>query len=448
MPSSLTYRFSELALTTHPPENVVEVSRSGLIDYLGCAFAGIDNPAYQKVRAAFLPLAGQKGSFLLGQDTAVDPATAALLNGTLSHVLDFDDIHSDVRGHPSIVVLSALFAYLPNIPNVTAIQFLEAYCVGVEAMARLGRAMRHKHYETGFHATATLGPLGATVALGYLLNMTPDFLNNALGIAATQAAGLRAQFSTEVKPIHAGFAARSAISAILLTLAGVEGNRDILESQFGFFKTLGMDNALPSVCLNGWGKEWAIEKPGLIFKLYPCCGASYLPISAFLKLRKNNSFSLDEIERVIVTFPPGGDAALTVTKPETGRQGQFSIEYILAAFLVKENIDLSLFKDKAIAPEILSVMSLISRETDFQAPSLQEAPEKRFAKVTIIYNNSTSISYVARSLPKVAKYEIKNKFFINTKSVLKDNFDVWRSIHSMKSREDLMLFLGLLGKSQ
>ncbi|MBS0967248.1 hypothetical protein JK165_14435 [Acetobacter okinawensis] len=66
MPSSLTYRFSELALTTHPPESAVEVSRSGLIDYLGCAFAGIDNPAYQKVRAAFLPLAGQKGSFLLG----------------------------------------------------------------------------------------------------------------------------------------------------------------------------------------------------------------------------------------------------------------------------------------------------------------------------------------------------------------------------------------------
>ncbi|WP_086658160.1 MmgE/PrpD family protein [Acetobacter orientalis] len=448
MPSSLTYRFSELALTTHPPESVVEVSRSGLIDYLGCTLAGIDNPAYQKVRAAFLPLAGQKGGLLLGQETEVDPATAALLNGTLSHVLDFDDIHSDVRGHPSIVVLSALFAYLPNIPNITAIQFLAAYCVGVEAMARLGRAMRHKHYETGFHATATLGPLGATVALGYLLNLTPDLLSNSLGIAATQAAGLRAQFSTEVKPIHAGFAARSAISAILLTLAGVEGNRNILESQFGFFKTLGMDDALPSVCLNDWGEKWAIEKPGLIFKLYPCCGASYLPISAFLKLRENNSFSLEEIERIIVTFPRGGDAALTVTKPETGRQGQFSIEYILAAFLVKGNIDLSLFKDKAIASDILSVMPLISRETDFQAPSLQEDPEKRFAKVTIIYKNSRSISYAAHSVPKVTQYQIKNKFLLNTKPVLKGNLDVWNDVHSMKSNKDLMSFLDSLIKIQ
>ncbi|WP_244983732.1 MmgE/PrpD family protein [Acetobacter okinawensis] len=384
----------------------------------------------------------------LGQDTAVDPATAALLNGTLSHILDFDDIHSDVRGHPSIVVLSALFAYLPNIPNVTAIQFLAAYCVGVEAMARLGRAMRHKHYETGFHATATLGPLGATVALGYLLKLTPDLLSNSLGIAATQAAGLRAQFSTEVKPIHAGFAARSAISAILLTLSGVEGNRNILESQFGFFKTLGMDDALPSVCLNDWGKEWAIEKPGLIFKLYPCCGASYLPISAFLKLRENNSFPLNEIEKIIVTFPLGGDAALTVTKPETGRQGQFSIEYILAAFLVKKNIDLSIFKDKVVAPDILSVMPLISREIDFQAPSLQEAPEKRFAKVTVIYKNSRSISYVARSLSKVTQYEIKNKFFLNTKSVLKDSFDVWNNIHSMKSSKDLKSLLYSLSQTQ
>ncbi|MBS0967036.1 MmgE/PrpD family protein [Acetobacter okinawensis] len=378
----------------------------------------------------------------------MDPATAALLNGTLSHILDFDDIHSDVRGHPSIVVLSALFAYLPNIPNVTAIQFLAAYCVGVEAMARLGRAMRHKHYETGFHATATLGPLGATVALGYLLKLTPDLLSNSLGIAATQAAGLRAQFSTEVKPIHAGFAARSAISAILLTLSGVEGNRNILESQFGFFKTLGMDDALPSVCLNDWGKEWAIEKPGLIFKLYPCCGASYLPISAFLKLRENNSFPLNEIEKIIVTFPLGGDAALTVTKPETGRQGQFSIEYILAAFLVKKNIDLSIFKDKVVAPDILSVMPLISREIDFQAPSLQEAPEKRFAKVTVIYKNSRSISYVARSLSKVTQYEIKNKFFLNTKSVLKDSFDVWNNIHSMKSSKDLKSLLYSLSQTQ
>ncbi|WP_086650932.1 MmgE/PrpD family protein [Acetobacter cibinongensis] len=444
MSSSLTYRFSELALTAHPPESVIELSRSGLIDYLGCAFAGIDNPAYQKVRAAFLPLAGQKGSFLLGQGIEVDPATAALLNGTLSHVLDFDDIHSDVRGHPSIVVLSALFAYLPNIPNVSAIQFLSAYCVGVEAMARLGRAMRHKHYETGFHATATLGPLGATVALGYLLNVTPNLLSNALGIAATQAAGLRAQFSTEVKPIHAGFAARSAISAILLTLAGIEGNRGILDSQFGFFKTLGMDDALPAVCLNGWGKEWTIESPGLIFKLYPCCGASYLPISAFLELRKNNNFSWDEIEKIIVTFPPGGDAALTVTKPETGRQGQFSIEYILAAFLVKKNVDLSLFKDGTIAPDISSVMSLISRKTDFQSPTLQEAPEKRFAKVTVIFKNSTSISHVSRSLPDVSKQDIKNKFFQNTHFILAKNADVWNDIYSMRSSEDLGLLLKLL----
>lgn len=103
-----------------------------------------------------------------------------------------------------------------------------------------------------------------------------------------------------------------------------------------------------------------------------------------------------------------------------------------------------MFKDDAIAPDILSVMSLIARETDFQAPSLQEAPEKRFAKVTVVLKNSRSISYASRSLPDVSKQDIKNKFFQNTKSVLKKNSDVWYSVYFMRSVEDLDLFLKFL----
>ena len=265
MQRGLTPRFAERIAESCPGAEAIAAARYGVLDFLAAALGGLDDGGYKKVKAALLPMAGAPVASVFGHPDRVDVQTAALLNGTLGHALDYDDVQAGVRGHPSTVILPALFTAAER-EGSTAEAVLAAYAVGVEAMARLGRAMGSRHYETGFHNTATLGPVGAAAALGHLLGFAPEALANALGIAATQAAGLRLQFASEVKPLHAGLAARAGVLAVELARAGLAGNAAFLDGTLGFLAVLGLGGAAPERCVEGWGEPWEILSPGLGFK--------------------------------------------------------------------------------------------------------------------------------------------------------------------------------------
>ncbi|RKJ64051.1 MmgE/PrpD family protein, partial [Butyricicoccus sp. 1XD8-22] len=166
---------------------------------------------------------GFQVSPIIGQGRKSTPQQSALVNGFLAHALDFDDVHTEVRGHPSAVLLSTLLA-LASTNDVTGKRFLEAYVVGVEVMARIARAVKDSHYEKGWHNTGTIGVLAAALAGGYMLQFSRDQLAQALGFAATQSSGLRCHFGTETKPLHAGLAARAAVLSVNLTMVNFVNN--------------------------------------------------------------------------------------------------------------------------------------------------------------------------------------------------------------------------------
>jgi 2-methylcitrate dehydratase PrpD len=310
---------------------------------------------------------------------------AALVNGFMGHALDYDDVHSDVRGHPSSVILPTLFA-LSSGHEISGKRFLDAYIIGVEVMARLGQAIGTTSYLQGWHNTSLLGGVAATFAGGYLLAFSAADMMNAVGIASSQAAGLRAQFGTEMKPLHAGLAAQQAVQSIELTAQDFRGTDAALNSKIGFLHVYGgkeADEAVRSALTEDWGKYWRIAEPGLWFKRNPFCSAAAHGADAVLELAGLH-LTVSEIEKIDIVFPPGGDAALIHTRPKTGEQGRFSIEYVVALALLGKPLTLGNFGATAVSLEAEKLMGKMSRSYDAEhKPDAQAIPKGRFTIVRL-----------------------------------------------------------------
>lgn len=383
--SPLTLRLAEHIATTPPlTGTLVARAQDGLIDWLAAALAGAGTPEAARARALFLPLAGPGTAAILGTDAQTDPLSAALLNGQAGHALDYDDMHPVMRGHPSTVILPALLT-----AEATGAAFLDAYVMGVEVAARLGRAVGPRHYEQGFHATSTVGPVAAAAALARMKRLPPDLTAVALGAAATQGAGLRAEFGTEIKPLHAGFAARAGVQAVLIAEAGFTGAEDVLEAPAGFLAAFGLGAAAPDTMLDGWGESWQIETPGLIFKEFACCTGTHCAAQATLALAARHDIPRDRIARITVTFPPAGDAALNVKRPKTGVEGRFSVEYVVASILTEGYPGLATFGERAVPAPVADLIPRVIRAFDDSAPRLSNDPNTRFSVVEIALTDGT-----------------------------------------------------------
>ena len=437
MSQDLTHRYATLIAGSRPGPAALAAARDGVLDFLAAAVGGLEDGGYLKVKRALLPLAGQGPASVIGHPGRVDAQTAALLNGTLGHALDYDDVQAGVRGHPSTVILPALLAMAEE-SGAGAEALLAAYVTGVEAMARLGRAMGSRHYETGFHNTATLGPVGAAAALSHLLGLSAGDTANALGIAATQAAGLRLQFASEVKPLHAGLAARAGVLAVLLARAGLQGNSAFLDGRLGFLQVLGLGGAAPERAVAGWGEEWEILSPGLAFKAYACCGASHLPADAILDLIAGHGVGAEDVAEAVVTFPPGGEAALVVTEPRSGLDGRFSVEYVIAAALLDGRLGVATFADRPLRADIAALLPRIRRQVDHAVPSIGEAPEKRFARVDLHLRDGRRLSRTAMKVRGVGDLGGK---FLDAASGLADAAAIPEFVGSMRTEQDLARLL-------
>lgn len=185
MTDHVTEALSQAIIGSKPSAEAVAIARTAIVDFLACALGGANDRSTRLVSKVL----GTSGNVvLIGQSRTADPFTAALINGHAAHVLDYDDVHGSVRGHPTIAIIPALLSVAAE-GKIRADALISAYIVGLETMARLGLAMGTKHYETGFHATATLGPIGAAAAIAHLLKFDAPTTAIALGLAATQSAG-------------------------------------------------------------------------------------------------------------------------------------------------------------------------------------------------------------------------------------------------------------------
>ena len=368
----------------------------------------------------------------------VKRADKALYYGFASHYLDFDDAQANLAGHFSTVLYSALLAVLE--PNDTWHDFLRAYIVGAELEGIIGSLINPAHRTQGWHSTGTVGVIGAAAAIGALRGLHGESLAQLLSLAATQSAGMFFQSGTDGKPLHAGLAARNGVWAYeLLQHTSLQTSTKPFDPERGWFKTIGNITVTSNDIASRWLAPGQLIDPGLWMKVHPYCSAaicgaeaaetvahriytssSYvskhynvspdaeaqgkrrlcdtsdsLPVFANREKEEkcnlcadSDLFLWDDIERVTVHFPPGADAALRYTAPSTGREGQFSIEYIVYQVLAYGAVQDELFKIDTIDQSVRDYMSRIERFYDLPKVSQTE----RITKVTVTLKNGETFT--------------------------------------------------------
>lgn len=330
--------------------DTLHAAHRALLDTLAVMVAGGTDPAVARLEAALDRQAdGPCPSPWRSHRYAV--ADAALLYGMASHMDDYDDVSMLAVCHPSAPVVSALLAAQLggwSAPGADGHRFVAALAIGTEVLIRVGQAMGFRHYALGFHATSTLGTLGAAAAVAHLAGLDTERTQHALAIAASMASGLRQNFGSMVKPLHVGLAAANGLRAVRLAQAGIEGAQEIFEGR-GFLQAFSGGETQTFPADLALGAPLAIASPGFEQKRYPCCYMLHKMVEAALHLRRTEGCTLDQVARAHVRMPQGGTQPLIHPFPRSGLHGKFSGPYAVAASLTDGRIDLASFTDAAVA---------------------------------------------------------------------------------------------------
>lgn len=376
---------SELIAETSVEQTKIawEAAERGIVDYLAAAAAGAKTETARKLIDLIEREGGAKRAPLLFTEFQgivngkANEGQSALYNGVIGHVLDYDDVHEEVRGHPSTVILPALIALSSEDRNEE--RFLAAYIIGVDVMARLGRCIP-EHYVAGWHSTATFGAIAAAAAGAYYREMNVEEIEKALGIAATRAAGLRLQFGSDMKAFHAGYAAKIGVEAVQYLQAGLTANLGVLTGKQGFLALYGEGNISSEELTKDWGLPWRISSPGLWMKRYPFCSAVMHAADAAMQIKEEYNILPQNIKKIELVFPPNGDAALIHPQPRNGEEGRFSPEYVVALILSGKELNFSRFSyNQKIDTTLCSLMKKMLRLYDDTIIASEEAmPKGRF----------------------------------------------------------------------
>jgi len=335
------------------PEEVYDHAKLALLDWMGVTVAGSSEPLALKLIEHSEFLGGNEQSSVLGHRMKMSVTQAALINGSSSHAHDFDDSHSVFRGHPSASIFASLFA-LAELENSNGKDFLTAYVIGLHTALAIAESNGKEIYAKGLHNTSILGIIGSAAAAARLLGLDEEQTLNALGIATTQAFGLKASFGTMSKPFHAGHAAEGAVTAVLLARDGFTGAHNILEGPNGLFEAMG--GAVNEQGLENLGKVWGIKQ--LAVKYHASCHWTHSPIEAALQLQKENSLRHQDIEAIRILVSEIALKTANIQQPETGLQGKFSIPYTAANALVTGSTGIPAFTDDSVKnPEIRALIS-------------------------------------------------------------------------------------------
>ena len=312
------------------------------------------------LEAASTASLGQAPCHIIGGSQQCDPLNAALLNGTAAHALDFDDMNQNMMGHPSVALVPSLFA-LGEQTNASGCEILRAYLVGFETACKLGRAVTYAHHDKGWHGTATIGIFGAVAACCTLLKYDTTITAQALSIATSLASGIRANFGTMTKPLHAGHAGRNAIFAALAAKEGFTANALAFEVNQGFFDVfLGTNIARPERALEKWYDPPEILDPGVCLKLYPSGAHTHPFIEMVRSLVAEHSLSIEMIERIDVLSEQSRHDHINRPDPHSGLEAKWSIHYLLARTLTDGWPKLSHFSDSATkAPNVRALMARV-----------------------------------------------------------------------------------------
>lgn len=395
------------------PRPVVEVARTALTDYVAVTIAGSEMPVAQNIQklvGSRVP-SGRCNIFGTGQTSSA--AYASYANGAASHALDFDDVSWATIGHPTVTVAPAAFAMAQE-RQLSGDAILLAYIAGVEAQHQIARWLMPTLSEQGWHTTPTIGVFGAAVASGLLMELDEYALTHALAIAASSASGVRGNFGSQTKAMHAGLAAFNGVNAAELAQIGVTGQPNVIEAADGFGQCFALRTDLADAKVT-LGEYWDLQENGLVFKQYPCCSGSHPAIDCWDELLHERQLTPGDIEFIQVGASLLGPRELVCSKPQNAIEAKFSMQYALAARLVYGAVGVAEFADRKVQDErIQALMARIQMRVD---PELEKlgfigtAPVK--IRVTLTSGETIAIANdLAKGNPEkpLSTQDIEKKF--------------------------------------
>jgi 2-methylcitrate dehydratase PrpD len=349
------FRFEDLS------ERAVHEARRGLIDWIGCALAGSTHPTIDKLLTVLTAISGKPQASVLGRKRKLGLMEAALANGQMGHMLDYDDTHmGGVVLHTSGPILAALLPLI-ELGGVSGRDFICAYAAGFEAGVRVGQSAPG-HHAGGWHLTGTLGSIAAGAAAARLLHLDAPRMIHALGIAATQAAGMQQNRGTMCKSFHAGKAASNGLLAALLAEQGFDSTDEMIEGKRGFCRIYS-DKAAPELVLEELGARWEIARNG--HKPYACGVVLHPALDAMIALRGTRVRTPAEIERVELSVHPFAVRITGLADPATGLQSKFSIYHAAAVAYLDGCAGIAQFTDeRAAMADVVALRGKIEARID------------------------------------------------------------------------------------
>ncbi|HTR87628.1 MAG TPA: MmgE/PrpD family protein [Reyranella sp.] len=326
--AEIARRAAHLAWTDFP-DDLVERTKQCLLDWFAVTVAGAQDELTDILIREAMEDGAKGAASLIGRAEKTLPSAAALINGAASHALDYDDVNFAMHGHPTVTVVPALLA-LGEQKKVSGRLFVESFVAGYETAGRIGLLVDPTHYTKGFHATATVGSFSATAAAGRMLGLSEKQLAVAFGIAATQAAGLKSNFGTMCKPLHAGTASEHGLRAARLAQKGFTARGDSLECDQGFASsqsdTLDTDKALGEP-----PQGWHLRNN--LFKYHAACYMTHAPIECAKEIRLKSNFPPERVKKIVLRLDAAADKVCNIPDPTSGLEAKFSLRQTVAMAL-------------------------------------------------------------------------------------------------------------------
>jgi 2-methylcitrate dehydratase PrpD len=376
----LAAHVAEFITTTHYrdlPAETARVAKKHLLDTLAVGLAGSPADGSAIVRRYIEQLGCGGTATVFGTTLRALPRFAALANAAAMHADDYDDTYHPTRFHPSAPVFAAVCAEAEQ-SGCSGKDVLTAFSVGTEVSVKLSHTIDRQHYLRGFHMTSTCGVFGATAGVCHVRRLSPEATIAAIGIAGSESAGVRENFGTMVKPLHAGRAAENAVFAASLAAMGFTSAPTILEGPRGYFMT-GAGGYNTDELLGKLGNPWSYVSPRVAIKPYPCGNLQQPAMDKLRELVLAHDIKPDQVERLAVKSHRLMPLNLTYHRPTTGLGGKFSMEFSLAAILVLRCAGLAEFSDEVVnRPDVQAAISKI----DYSVYSDAEAQARGYTLLT------------------------------------------------------------------
>ena len=419
-----------------------------LTDYVGVTIGGCNMPAAKILREIQVGSSGSASAKVFGTDRRLTVPEAVLLNGTASHALDYDDVSWTTIGHPTVTVAPVIFAY-GEVLGKNGRDIVTAYVAGVEVQHKIAAALMPSVSDRGWHTTSVFGAVGAAAAAAKMYNLDEKTTTNALGIAASMAGGVRANFGSLTKAVHAGMACQQGVTAVIWAHAGITASDYAFEGADGYAEVFSGIKIEPGQI--DFSGSFDLETNGLVFKKYPCCSGSHTAIDSLADVIKKHRLTPADIDKIDVGVSMVGPRELVCAYPQNAVEAKFSMQYALAARLFYNKLTLEEFTDDAVQnPDIQALMSRIHMYVDEQYKNLgfmNTSP----ANILVYLRNGKLITGkcdIAKGNPEnpLSIEEFKEKFICCTRNryTRKVAEEVFEATMQLDGYDEIIHYLNLL----